>query len=114
MSSATMRPRSPELLLALEGIELSSRASTFSERRSTLVVLQAGDKVPEVVGLVHVSSVRHIDVMMMKEENRRDDTDKPTLCIHISKELQATVSKTCTQSRHFVSHNSPNLLPIRP
>lgn len=81
MSSATRSPRTPELLLTLERIKLSSRTSAFSEGRSTLVVLQAGDKVPEIVGLVHVSSVRHIDVLMMKKRKRRIDTSKPTLCI---------------------------------
>lgn len=29
-------------------------------------------------------------------------------------ELQATTSKTCTQSRHCISHNSSNLPSIRP
>lgn len=58
MSSTAMSPRAPEFL-ALEGIELGSRTSTFSEGRSTLVVLHTGDKVPEVVGLIHVSCVRH-------------------------------------------------------
>jgi hypothetical protein len=56
MSSAAVSPRTPELL-TLERIEFSSRTSTFGEGRSTLVVLQTGDEVPEVVALVHVSSV---------------------------------------------------------
>lgn len=58
MSSTAMSPRAPELL-TLERIELGSRTSTFGEGRSTLVVLHTGDQVPEVVGLVHVSCVRH-------------------------------------------------------
>jgi len=60
MSSTAMSPRAPEFLTALERIKFSSRTSSFSEGSSALVVLQTGDKVPEVVALVHVSSVRHI------------------------------------------------------
>jgi len=60
MSSAAMSPRAPKFL-TLKRIEFGSGTSTFGEGRSTLVVLHAGDKVPEVVGLVHVSCVRHID-----------------------------------------------------
>lgn len=58
MSPAAMSPRTPKFL-TLERIEFSGRTSAFSEGRSTLVVLHTGDKVPEVVGLVHVSCVRH-------------------------------------------------------
>lgn len=58
MSSAAMSPRAPEFL-TVERIEFCSRASTFSEGSSTLVVLHTGDEVPEVVGLIHVSCVRH-------------------------------------------------------
>jgi hypothetical protein len=58
VSSAAMGPRTPKFLV-LERIELGSRTSVFSGGRSTLVVLQTGDKVPEVAGLVHVSRVRH-------------------------------------------------------
>lgn len=54
---SSVSPGTPEL--SLERIKVGGRTSTFGEGRGALVVLETGDKVPEVVGLVHVSSVRH-------------------------------------------------------